>query len=67
MKSIPSADWQQAHYKRMVAHKIHERYSVDDEIALLRQKDAKPEEYEAYVKYADGCKETVKKLVAREN
>ena len=35
-------------YEQRVVSRIRERYSVDDELALLRQRDTKPEEFEQY-------------------
>ncbi len=45
-----------------IAGLIHSRYSVDDEISILRQKDSKPEEFEAYNDFAEECKMLVSKL-----
>lgn len=49
-----------AFYGREIEKKIRERYSISDEIAILRQRDSKPEEFEAYNAYAESCKESVK-------
>jgi hypothetical protein len=43
-------------YNEYVAFLIHQRYSYDDEIAIIRQKDEKPLEYQAYYDYAELCK-----------
>ena len=43
-------------YKQLVSEYIREKYSIDDELAILRQKDAKPEEYAEYYAYAEECK-----------
>ena len=61
---LTEADFQKAHmvnhddggYSRMVERLIRERYTVSDEISILRQKDEKPEEYAAYYTYAEECK-----------
>lgn len=47
-------------YEERVVAKIRERYSVDDELAILRQRDTKPDEFEAYNQYAEACKAEVK-------
>jgi hypothetical protein len=39
---------------------IRERYSVSDELAILRQRYEKPEEFEEYNAYAEECKEKAK-------
>lgn len=43
-------------YPNLVSKLIRERYSVDDEMAILRQRDTKPEEYEAYNAFCEECK-----------
>lgn len=45
---------------KMIANVIGARYSIDDQIAILRQKDTKPEEYEAFFAFAEEVKEKVK-------
>ena len=45
-----------------IAGLIHTRYSVDDEISILRQKDSNPEEFEAYNTFAEECKVRVSEL-----
>lgn len=47
-------------YEERVVAKIRERYSIDDELAILRQRDTKPEEFKAYNAYAEQCKKEVK-------
>lgn len=44
-------------YKDRVIARIRERYSMDDEIAILRQRDTKPDEYEAYNAFVEQIKE----------
>lgn len=44
----------------MIAKVINTRYSVDDQIAIMRQKDTKPEEYEAFYAFAEQVKADVK-------
>ena len=43
-------------YPNLVSRLIRERYSVDDEMAILRQRDTKPEEYETYNAFCEECK-----------
>lgn len=43
----------------MIAKVINARYSIDDQIALIRQKDTKPEEYEEFYKFAEKVKADV--------
>lgn len=35
---------------------IRQRYSVDDEIAILRQRDTKPQEFLEYFEFVEGVK-----------
>lgn len=39
---------------------IRKRYSMSNELAILRQRDVKPEEFEEYNAYAEQCKEIAK-------
>lgn len=43
-------------YEERVVELIRQRYSIDDEIAILRQKDTKQEEYQAWYEYCEACK-----------
>ena len=47
-------------YPNLVSRLIRERYSVDDEMAILRQRDTKPEEYETYNAFCEECKAKAK-------
>lgn len=53
-------------YEEQVVAKIRERYSVDDELAILRQRDTKAEEFEAYNAYAESCKEEARLLIEKQ-
>ena len=59
--SIPEV--KQPTYDETVVSKIREKYSLDDEIAILRQRDSKPDEFAAYNKYCEQCKTLVKDLL----
>lgn len=43
-----------------VVEKIRARYTVDDELALLRQRDVKPDEFAEYNAYCEACKAEAK-------
>ena len=47
-----------------IALVIDSRYSIDDQIAILRQKDKKPEEYQAFF---DFCEEVKRKVTEARN
>lgn len=53
----------ESEYPSYVSSKIHEKYSIDDEIAIIRQKDEKPEEYEEYYNYCEMVKKEAKLLI----
>lgn len=48
----------------MIAKVIGAKYSIDAQIAIIRQKDAKPEEYEAFYAFAEDVKAKVKEEYA---
>lgn len=43
----------------MIGQVIGARYSINDQIAILRQKDTKTEEYEAFFRFAEEVKAKV--------
>lgn len=43
-------------YEQRVVNRIRELYSVDDELALLRQRDTKPEEFAEYNAFVEQIK-----------
>ena len=45
--------------EEMIANVIAGRYSIDDQIAILRQRDTKPEEFAAFNAYAEEVKAKV--------
>lgn len=50
-------------YEDLVETFIRERYSVSDELALLRQRDVKKEEFDAYFDFCEECKERAKEII----
>lgn len=49
----------------LVGELIGREYTLNDEIALIRQKEEKPEKYAEYSAYADACVEAVNAEFAR--
>ena len=43
-------------YSEKVIILIREKYSADDELAIMRQKGSKPMEYQAYFDFCETCK-----------
>ena len=44
------------HYAALVNEKIRARYDLSEELAILRQRDTKPNEFEAYNAFVEQCK-----------
>ena len=47
-------------YVAKVVELIRKRYSINDELAILRQRDVKPEEFDEYNTYVEECKAEAK-------
>ncbi len=45
--------------EQVIASVIAAKYSINDQIAILRQKDTKPEEYQAFFDFAEEVKAKV--------
>lgn len=58
------ATFNESAYKAAVERLIRERYSVADELGILRQRNTKPEEFAAYDAFAEECKAQAKAQVA---
>ena len=43
-------------YEQRIVLRIRDKYSVDDELAILRQRDTKPDEFAAYNDFVEGIK-----------
>lgn len=46
---------------RLIAQKIRARYDVDQELAIQRQRDTKPQEFAEYFEYVESCKAEAKR------
>ena len=55
---IPSQD-----YGELVESLIRRKYSLSAELAILRQRDSKPEEFSEYNAYAEQCKAEAKAIL----
>lgn len=47
-------------YEKKIEKKIRKKYSINAELAILRQRDTKPAEYTAYNNFVEACKAEVK-------
>lgn len=43
-------------YEQKVVSLIREKYTIDEELSIQRQKESKPDEFEAYFNYCEACK-----------
>ena len=50
-------------YESEVEKRIRLRYTVSRELAILRQRDTKPDEFAEYNAYAELCKREVKEMI----
>lgn len=54
-------------YKEQVEALIRERYTVSDELAILRQRNTKPDEFAEYNVFCEECKAKAKGLITEAN
>jgi len=47
-------------YEEKIVAKIREKYSIDDELAILRQRDTKPNDFNEYNTFVENIKREVK-------
>ena len=57
----------QNQYEGLIVSKIRQKYSVNQELAILRQRDTKPEEFAEYNAYVEQCKAQAKSEVLNDN
>lgn len=43
-------------YEQRIVNRIRKKYSIDDELAILRQRDTKPEEFAEYNAFVEQIK-----------
>lgn len=54
-------------YEQLVVSKIRNVYDLNQELAILRQKEEKSEEYQAYYDYCELCKKEAKEELKSTN
>lgn len=62
-KEADAKSWDEL-YEGMVIRKIRKKYTVNQELAILRQRDTKPEEFSEYNAFVEQCKEEAKEDLA---
>lgn len=61
---LPEAE-KQSSYGDLVEQLIRKKYNVSAELAILRQRDEKPEEFAEYNSYAEQCKAKARALLGQ--
>ena len=54
------ADMELMEYEDAIVSLIRHKYNLNQELAILRQRDVKPEEFSKYNAYVEQCKQEVK-------
>ena len=54
--------WEQL-YEGEIVRRIRKKYSLNQELAILRQRDEKPEEFKEYNEYVEACKVGIKSVM----
>ena len=54
---------QENYYPEVVDRLVRQKYSMSAELAILRQRDSKPDEFEIYNAYVEECKVQAKQLL----
>lgn len=58
--NLTAARTAEASYKQRIITLIRQRYDQDDETAILRQRDSKPDEFAEYNAFVEDCKARAK-------
>jgi hypothetical protein len=59
IREVAPKEWDKL-YENLVVKKIREKYSINEELAILRQRDEKPSEFAEYHAYVEECKAAAK-------
>lgn len=57
----------QQQYEDLIVSKIRKKYNVNQELAILRQRDTKTEEFAEYNAFVEQCKAEAKKETQEDN
>lgn len=57
---VVTEEQKQVKYESLVEKYIRQKYTLSQELAILRQRDTKPSEFEVYNAYAEQCKAQAK-------
>lgn len=56
---------EEADYAAEVDRAVRKRYTISAELAILRQRDTKPEEFEEYYSFVEACKIKAREVKGR--
>lgn len=62
IKEVEKIVYNSPTYEEKVVQLIRQRYDIDAELAILRQRDSKPEEFAEYNNYCEECKNKIKAM-----
>ena len=51
-------------YEELIIRLVRSEYSIDEEFAILRQRETKAEEFQTYYDFVEQCKTAARKFVA---
>ena len=62
-KLIEGTEAEKKEYEALIVSYIRERYSINDELSIIRQRDSKPDEFAEYNNYVEECKVRAKESI----
>lgn len=62
-KLIEGTEAEKKEYEALIVSYIRERYSINDELSIIRQRDSKPDEFAEYNRYVEECKAKAKESI----
>lgn len=62
-KLIEGTEVEKQEYEALIVSYIRERYSINDELSIIRQRDSKPDEFAEYNNYVEDCKVRAKESI----
>ena len=62
-KLIEGTEVEKKEYEALVVSYIRERYSINDELSIIRQRDSKPDEFAEYSNYVEECKARARETI----
>lgn len=65
-KLIKGTEYAKEEYNNLIVKLIRQKYSINDELAILRQQTIKPEEFNEYNSYVEECKKKAKEMLGIE-